>query len=313
MRGMGIDVCKAYLDVCLDGDKKHSRVGNSEAGVQALLALIAGLGDVRVLLEATGGYEKLVLDRLSDHGIAVMRVNPQRARAFARGMSLLVKTDRVDAMVLAEMALALGNRFRSYERKASWQEELGHYVDRHGQVQALLLKTKQQTRHFQEKALRRGVQRTIRVLEKELNSLAKAILSLQAPHTSPAFEQTKGIGPKLTAALLSMLPELGRISNKAIASLVGVAPFNHDSGSRIGYRRTAGGRAHLRQLLYMASLSAIRSDADMRAFYDRLRATGKPGKVALVAVMRKMLVRLNARRRDELKTTLGSASTLQPA
>lgn len=309
MRGIGIDVSKGQLDLGLDGEKPHRRFGNDEAGIQDILEYLSGLGHVRVLVEATGGYEKPVLDALSERGIEVMQINPKRAREYARGVGLLVKTDRVDALVLAEMAVILGKRFRVYRRKEAWQETLAQYVERHTQAKAQSLQIRQQMAHHTDKALLKVIQKSLRALEQELKWLDKAIATLQKPHTTPAFQQTIGAGVKLTAALLPMCPELGRISNKAISSLLGVAPFNQDSGSWKGHRRIRGGRPQLRQILYMAALSAIRHDPDQKAFFTRLRAAGKRGKVALVAVMHKMIVRLNARRRDELKLALGSAET----
>lgn len=313
MRGIGIDVCKAALDFGMTGEDLHRRFSNDEQGIRKLRALVETLGEVRVVVEATGGYEQLVLDRLSEAGVAIMRVNPARARAFARSMGYSMKTDRVDAHVLAEMALSLRQRFRPYQRNASWQEELGHYVTRHNQVQDALTQSRHQLAHFREAELLRGMKRTIATLERELKALEVAIKRLSSPHVTPALAETKGVGPKLCAALLSMLPELGMVSNKSISSLVGVAPFNQDSGGKVGYRAISGGRGVLRQILYMGALSAMRHDPAIAEFYARLKAAGKPFKVRIVAVMRKMLVRLNARRRDELKSALGSAAALQPA
>jgi transposase len=313
MRGIGIDVCKPHLDVCLTGERSHHRFRNSEAGIMKLLQLIGRQEGARVLVEATGGYEQLVLNRLVEAGIQAMQVNPGRARDFARGLGLLVKTDRVDAQALAEMAVALGSRFRLYQQKLPWQEELGHYVVRHTQVKTMLTQTRQQLPHYREPDLLRVAAETVRALEEELKLIERAIRKLSAPHVTPALKKTKGVGPKLTAALLSLLPELGSISNKAISSLVGVAPFNHDSGGKTGARHIFGGRTLLRHILYMGALSAKTHDPELRTFYERLESAGKPFKVRMVAVMRKMLVRLNARRRDELKAALESAATLQPA
>lgn len=313
MRGMGIDVCQSYLDVGFDGEKSTVRVGNDAAGVAEVVKLARALGDVRVVVEAMGGPEVLVLKALWGAGIAVSQVNPQRAREFARSMNWLVKTDRVDARMLAEMAVSLRGRFRRYEPKEAWQEELGAYVHRHSQVQADLTRTQRQAKYYTVKGLLSGLNKAIKLMKAELKSLVKAIARLQQPHQSEALDSMKGVGVKLTAALLSSLPELGRVSNKAIASLVGVAPYNHDSGKKTGYRRVAGGRAQLRHLLYMGALSAMRYDPELSVFAKRLTEKGKPGKVVLVAVMRKMLVRLNARRRDELNGTLRSVQAAEPA
>lgn len=313
MRGMGIDVSLANLDFAFDSEKPTVRVPNNAEGIGRVVAAAARVDGVRVVIEAMGGPEHPVLKALSDAGIPVMHVNPQRAREFAKSMNWLAKTDQVDALMLAEMAIALRSRFRPYQPKAPWQEQLGAYVQRHGQVQADLTRTRLQASHYTDKALLKGLNKTIKALTAELQRLATAITELQQPHQSAALDSMKGVGPKLTAALLSFLPELGRISNKAIASLVGVAPFNHDSGNHSGYRRVVGGRAQLRQLLYMGALSAMRYDRDLSAFAARLRQKGKPGKVVLVAVMHKMLVRLNARQRDELNGTLRSVMTAETA
>jgi transposase len=256
------------------------------------------------VLEATGGYELGVLNRLSKAGVWVSRVNPRQAREFARALGLLAKTDALDAWALSEMAQALSHRLQRYEPVESWRSELAQWVLCRSQIAQSIQTHRQQLEHLTGR-VRRIVQATLRQLSKQLKALEAEIARQTAAHETPALRSQKGVGPCVAAAVLALLPELGKLSRRQIAKLVGIAPLNNDSGAQRGHRSIWGGRSTLRATLYMAALNAIRWEPPIRDFFQRLRREGKPGKVALVASMRKLLVVMNARRRDEIAKAAG--------
>jgi transposase len=298
--GIGGDVSKTRLDVAVHGQKQVWQFDNSPAGFRRLIAWLQALGEVRVVVEATGGYEEALLIACAKAGIWISRVNPRQARDFAKALGHLAKTDRIDAKVLAEMAALLHGRLRRFEAPSPELAELSAWVKRRSQ---LVLTVQQQRQHMtllERGPIRASIERTLRALLGELRCVDQRIRQLAKPHITPALQSLKGLGPVVQATLVTALPELGQISHRRIAKLVGVAPLNRDSGTMRGQRHVWGGRAGLRSVLYMAALTAIRWQPELRAFFQHLRARGKPGKVALVACIRKLLVILNARRRDEL-------------
>lgn len=299
MTGVGIDVCKQWLDLVVFGSSMCRRFANTKAGRRQLLkALPAGVG-LRVVVEATGGFELPLLNQLSAAQIWVCRINPRQARDFAKGLGCLAKTDAIDARVLAEMGQLISHRMNVYVPPTPEVNDLAQWVHRRVQVVASIQQHRQQLSAYAGK-IRTLTKATIRSLEKELSALDAHIRELSRPLVGSALTSMKGIGAVIQAALIADLPELGHLSRTQISKLVGVAPLNCDSGPHIGKRTIWGGRAKVRQVLYMAALSAIRWQPEIRVFYKRLREKGKAGKVALVACMRKMLVILNARKRDEL-------------
>ena len=300
MVGVGIDVSKAQLDVAVYGRAGSTSFCNDAKGVQRLLAWVRKHDEVRVVLESTGGYEREALRACAEAGIWVSRVNPRQARSFAKAMGCLAKTDRLDAHVLAQMAALLHHELRRFIPLLPWQEELAAWVHRRSQLVLVIQSQRQQLLQLEGSALRVGAKKTLRALLEEKGKVEAQIKRLSAAHETPSLSSMKGLGPVVQATLLCELPELGRLTGRQIAKLAGVAPLNRDSGTFKGKRRIWGGRAGLRSVLYMAALVAVRWEPEMKAFYQRLRAVGKPGKVALVAAMRKLLVILNARRRDEL-------------
>ena len=299
MKGIGIDVGLAWLDVGVSDAPTCRRFASDAAGIAALLGWLGTQGAVRVAVEATGGYERDVLDACVAQGVWISRVNPRQARHFAQGLGLLAKTDRVDARMLACLALA-NPRLVQALPQAPWREELRAWTQRRRQVVASLQQHRQQRSRCRIPALAALIDATLAQLVREAALLTAQIEALAAPHITPALCTIKGIGPTLKAALLAQLPELGHLDRRQIAKLVGVAPLNCDSGQHRGQRHIHGGRAGLRSTLYMATLTAIRWEPVIRDCFTQLRARGKVGKVALVACMRKLLVILNARRRDEL-------------
>ena len=301
MTAVGIDVGKAALDVAVDGVAGVTRVPNTAAGIGKLVRKLQGLAGPRIVVEATGGYEDALLEACCDAGLWVCRINPRQARDFARATGELAKTDAIDARLLCLLSRLFADRLRRYDAPAPWQRELRDWLRRRGQVVTALQAQKQQSA-LTSAAVRKLAARTIAALARELAAIDLAIRQLLKQHTSPALRSAKGMGPIFQATSLALLPELGTLTR--IAKLVGVAPMNRDSGQTHGKRRIRGGRAPVRVALYMATLSAVRWDPDLRAHYQQLRARGKLGKVALVACMRKLLGIVNARRREELQGRL---------
>ena len=299
MTAVGIDVGKTALDVAIDGVPRVARFANTPAGIGKLIGRLKGIADVRVVVEATGGYEEPLLDACCDAGLWVARVNPRQARDFARATGELAKTDQIDARLLCLLSRMFSERIRRYEAPASWQRELRGWLRRRGQVVVTLQAQKQQAA-MAPAAIGKLMARTVAALRHELAAIDHQMKELLDKHLTPALRSSKGMGPIFQATSLALLPELGTLTRQQIAKLVGVAPMNRDSGQTRGKRRIRGGRAPVRVALYMATLSAVRWDPVMKAHYQQLRERGKPAKVALVACMRKLLTIVNARRRDEL-------------
>lgn len=300
MTAVGIDVGKASLDLAVDGKPDVVRFANSRSGITRLVKRLQAMQASRIVVEATGGYEEPLLEACCDAGLWVARVNPRQARDFARATGELAKTDAIDARLLALMARLFADRLRPYVAALPWQRELRDWLRRRGQVVTVLQAQRQQAA-MASAAVRALTARTVAALSRELAAINRAVQGLLRQHATPALRSSKGLGPVFQASMLALLPELGQLSRREIAKLVGVAPMNRDSGQGQGKRRIRGGRAPVRVALYMATLSAVRWDPLMKAHYQQLRARGKLGKVALVACMRKLLGIVNARRRDELR------------
>jgi transposase len=302
MAAVGIDVGKASLDVAVFGEPKVQRYPNTATGIRRLLQALRERPRARIVLEATGGYEDAVLAACADAGLWVARINPRQARDFARATGQQAKTDALDARMLAEMAHAFHGRLRAHVPAPAWQAELKGWLRRRQQVTEAIQRTRQQLATTLP-AILPLVRKTLAVLRREQAAVDAAIKALLQAHTTPALRSSKGLGPQFQASMLALLPELGHLTRRQIARLVGVAPLNRDSGQSQGKRRIHGGRAEVRVALYMATLSAVRWEPSMKAHYQQLRARGKLAKVALVACMRKLLTIVNARRRDELMAT----------
>lgn len=300
MVGIGIDVSKPRLDLAVHGQPVAQSFANTPEGIGALIALVSMYPQARVMVEATGGFEQAVLKALAAQGVWVCLVNPRQARDFAKATGRLAKTDAIDAKVLAHMVAVLHGQMRAWVPAQPWRDQLAQWVTRRAQLVVMIAQQQQHIANVADKALRRLMGKTDRSLQNELKALDAAIARQTRPHLTPALTSLKGIGPVVQAMLLALLPELGRLNRRQIAKLVGIAPLNCDSGQHQGYRRIWGGRAAIRTGLYMATLSAIRWEPAIRSFFKQLRARGKLGKVAMVACMRKLLVILNARIRQEL-------------
>lgn len=298
---VGIDVSKDHLDVHLRPAGEAFRVANDEAGVAALAARLAAAGPALVVLEATGGYEHPVAAALAAAGLPVAVVNPRQARRFAEATGKPAKTDAIDAAVLAHFADAVRPPARPLPDADA--RALAALVDRRRQL--IAMRTAEGNRlPLAAPPVARSLRDHIAWLDRQLGRVDRDLAA--AVEASPAWRakddllrSAPGVGPVVSRTLLTELPELGALSGRRIASLVGVAPVARDSGRHRGARAIAGGRASVRSALYMATPSAARYNPAVRAFYARLRAAGKAVKVAQVAAMRKLLVILNAMVRDD--------------
>jgi len=294
---VGIDVSKHRLDVHALPSGRALAVDNSAAGVAQLIEFLKGLGDVAlVLLEATGRYERRCAGDLLEAGFNVAVVNPRQARDFARALGKLAKTDRLDAQTLAEFA-RLGHA-RTCEKVPETRRALDDLVTRRRQVVQMIVAEGHRLDALQQKAARQSVHAVLRLLDQQREDLDRAIAELIESdddwrNKRDLLQTVPGIGPAAANQLVSDLPELGKLSRQEVAALVGVAPMNRDSGTLRGQRHVFGGRRDLRCVLFMAAASAKRFNPLIRAFYQRLRAAGKPYKVALVACIRKLLTILN--------------------
>lgn len=296
--GIGIDVSKDRLDVVVHAGTVKD-FANTPAGHRRLLKWLAGQAPRQIVLEATGGYERLLLAALCAAQLPVVRLNPRQARDFAKATGQLAKTDRLDARVLAHMAQVLD--LPAYQAPAPWQQRLRQWTDRRHHLVEMQKAERQRLAALSDPFLRKLAQSHLRQLATQLAQIDRSIAEqvAQQPHLA-CLRTLKGAGPQLQATLACHLPELGHLDGKAVAKLAGVAPLACDSGQMRGQRRIWGGRTRVRAALYMAALSAMRHDPHLRPVYQRLRQRGKAAKVAIVAVMRKMLVILNARMRDHL-------------
>lgn len=302
-RCVGVDVSKAWLDVAI-GRERLERVANEVAGHDNLIKVLSEGPVDMIVLEATGGMEFEAACALEAAGFAVAVVNPRQARDFAKAMGLLAKTDAVDARMLAQFAEVLA---RHPERDryvkplpAAAQRMLCALVTRRRQVLEMLTAERHRL-SLSHVAARASIEEVIALLKRQLDTMDGELEGELAAHHAAAAEllrSTKGVGPVLTATLLSSLPELGRLPRRQISALVGVAPLACDSGTYRGKRACWGGRAEVRHTLYMATLSAIRYNPAIHQFHERLLQQGKLPKVAIVACMRKLLTILNAMVRD---------------
>jgi len=298
---VGIDVSKDRLDVAVLGERQEKQVNNTQAGIAKLVEWMQEWQPELIVVEATGGYQRNVVDALFQAGLSVAVVNPARVRQFARACGLLAKTDKLDARVLA----VFGQRVqpRQYEGKSEAEQQLSALLVRRKQVEEML-KAEQNRLRTISPSLRGSVERIIAILKEEKKRLDEQIRELMNEQKAWQ-EQTEilssapGVGPVTTATLLAELPELGKMDRKKIAALVGVAPMNFDSGRKRGYRKTKGGRGDVRSVLYMSTLVATRYNPLIQSQYQQLLKRGKLKKVALTACMRKFLTILNAMARDK--------------
>jgi len=299
---IGIDVAKDRLDVHVRPTGEAFAVARDGEGLERLVDRLAALAPRLVVLEATGGYETVVASRLAAAGVPLAVVNPRQIRDFARATGKLAKTDALDAAAIAHFADAVRPQHRPVASAEA--QLLGELVARRRQLIEMMVAERNRRRMVTVRRLLKAIDRHLELLQAQLAELETDID--EAIRQSPAWraeddllESVPGIGKTTARTLIAELPELGRLTRRQIAALVGVAPINRDSGTFRGARAIAGGRASVRTCLYMATLVATRHNTLIAAYYRKLRDAGKPAKVAIVACMRKLLTVLNAILRDQ--------------
>lgn len=310
-RFIGIDISKSSFDICILPEERFASFANDGAGIALFMALLAELDGIeRLVLEPTGGYERGVVEALLAARQPVAKINAKQVRQFARACGRLSKTDKIDAFVLADYAKRMETQ--TLRPSSPAQQTLVALVSRYRQLSHMIVQEKNRREKICSEAdttARAWIEETLTFLLSQRQSVVDAMqvcirrdedLSLKAK----VLMSLKGIGLRTACFLMAGLPELGLMNKAQVAKLVGVAPINRDSGQMRGKRMIAGGRQPIRDALYVAALPAIRFDPVMKALFGRLKENGKPGKVALVAVMRKMIIILNARMRDHYATVL---------
>jgi transposase len=294
---VGIDIAKRHFDVAVWPGGQTCRLTYDDEGLAQLLEWLKQWDHCFIVLEATGGLERRVAGELIEAGHAVAVVNPRQVRDFARGQGQLAKTDRIDALVLAHFAQQVQPRVT--EKTSEKQAELAALVARRRQLKTMSVSETNRRDTVQAARAGRSIDNVLRLLRKETAEIDEAIAKLIASDDTwrdqaERLKSVPGVGPATSAMLVAELPELGRLNRREISALVGLAPYNHDSGKLRGKRSIWGGRANVRSALYMAALTARRCNPLIRAFADRLKRAGKPFKVILTACMRKLLIILNA-------------------
>lgn len=293
---VGIDVSKDSFDVCCATSGPQGRFANTADGVSRLRPLLPAAGTCLIVVEATGGYERQLVGDLMTAGYQVSVVNPRQVRDFARALNILAKTDRIDAAVLARFA----ERGQPIPReKAGRIEELRQLVIRRRQLIEHRTAEKNRCAQGVSPFVRKNILRHIDMINKDVKAIDKALVSLVQSDDDwknkfDKITEVTGFGPQTATTLVAELPELGKVNRQQAAALVGVAPFNRDSGQFKGRRMVWGGRQSVRNVLYMAALSAMKHNPVIREFAARLHAKGKPPKVVITACIRKLVVILNA-------------------
>ena len=301
---VGIDVAKAKFDVALGSDGMVFQLANDSAGFSELTKRLPQPGSCLIVMEATGGYEKSLAVYLVDQKHVVSVVNPRQVRDFAKAMNTLAKTDTIDARVLAKFGESI--RPRAIAITNEKQDELDQLVTRRRQLVALC--TAEKNRHGQasSKVVRKSIQKILEALNQDIrrmdNEIAKLVESDDDwKNRFDILKSTPGVGDVVASTIVAELPELGTLNRNQISALVGLVPFNRDSGTLKGKRSIFGGRPSVRSVLYMAALSAIKWNPTIKQFADRLKAQSKPHKVILVACMRKLLITLNTMIKTQIK------------
>lgn len=298
---VGIDVSKAYLDVAVHGEPEVRRIANEEQEIQGFVVELVKRSPALVVLEATGGFEMPVAAALAAAEVPVVIANPRQTRDFARSTGQLSKTDAIDAQGLALFAARVRPSVR--ELPSEDAQALDALVARRRQIIGMMTQEKNRL-GFALKPVQKGIRKHIAWLERQLADVDQDLderirKSPVWAAKSDLLQSVPGVGPNLSRTLIAELPELGSLTHKQIAALVGVAPRARDSGKFRGKRMIWGGRAPIRSALYLSVWSAARWNPVIRRFHDRLRSQGKPPKVAQVACMRKLLTILNSMVRDE--------------
>jgi len=303
---VGIDVAKDQLDLARSDSNALLTVDNSVDGICRIVALLRTSGVRLIVVEATGGLERPLLDALLQADLPVARVNPGHVRYFARGLGILAKTDKIDAHVLVKFAQLASPRLAA--KLSANQNELKALVICRRQLTHVATEQTNRRHSTSSKPAVKAIDAVLKAVEKQVEELDRQIRKLidsddDFNSIDKLLQSVPGVGSVLSSTLLAELDELGTTDRRRIGALVGVAPFNHDSGKLKGKRTIRGGRASVRSVLYMAALAAMRFNPLIRVFAERLKKTGKLNKVVIVACMRKLLALLNAMIRDNLSWT----------
>lgn len=294
---IGIDVAKATLDLHLLPTGQAHTLPNTTAGHEQLRKLLPGPANCLIVLEATGGYEREVVADLADAGFRVAVINPKRARDFAKALGLVAKTDRIDARVLARFAEMV--QPAPVEKTPEKQAEIQQLVARRRQLIDLRTQESNRADVAHAKAAKKSIQAVLTTIVRQIHDIEGAIEALVEAdddwrHKAQLIESVPGLGGVTATTVIADVPELGKLNRQQISALVGLAPYNNDSGPRKGKRSIAGGRKSVRSVLYMAAMAAKRFNPVIKAFAQRLAQHGKPHKVIVTACMRKLLVILNS-------------------
>lgn len=308
---VGIDMAKRTFDVCLQPDAKPCSLDNDADGIALLLQRLPEPGTCLVVVESTGGYHRPLVAELASAGHHVAVANPRQVRDFAKGHGILAKTDRIDAAVIARFGQQV--RPRIVEPAQARQAVLEQLVTRRRQLIDLRTAEKNRLETTTVPAVRRSIEAVLELLQRQVEQVDQLILEqIESDDDWNAKSQlltsVPGVGKTTSAALLAELPELGQLNRQEIAALVGVAPFNRDSGEFRGRRMVWGGRSDVRKTLYMASFVAMRFNPKIKRFAQRLKAAGKPFKVVITPCMRKLLVILNTMVKTNTPWTMQTAT-----
>lgn len=293
---IGIDVAKTHIDLYSSSTSRHGRFENNRLGIKKCLELLVSLQPELIVLESTGGYERDLVIALNEAVLPVAVVNPRQVRDFGRATGRLAKTDRIDAILLAQYAAAI-----KPPRRPALDERSRHMkslVARRGQLVRMRTAESNRQEHSHDRMIARSIKAIIQVIDRELKKIEDQLQELIK--TQPDQQQklaallsVPGIGQTTATMLLSEVPELGHLNRRQVAALIGVAPINRDSGNFRGKRMTGGGRGAVRTRLYMPTVVACHHNPAVKAFYERLLRNGKAKMTALVAAMRKLLTIIN--------------------
>lgn len=294
---LGVDVSKESLDIVMYSTGEMCCFGNDQAGIAKTMTWLKQVKPAIIVMEATGGLEVSLYVALQEANLPVAVINPRQIRDFAKSMGILAKTDKVDAKVLARYAATIQPEVRLLPDEDA--HKFRTLVTRRRQLGEMIIAETNRARATRDKVMKQRIHAHIAWLKEELANIDKDISRTMKENPvwhakDKLMRSVPGVGPVLSATLIAELPELGILNHKEIAALVGVAPFNRDSGKRRGERSIWGGRCKVRKSLYMAALSAARFNPAIQTFYDRLVASGKEKKVALTACMHKLVTILNA-------------------
>lgn len=294
---VGVDVSKNTLDVYLPDTRELLKLANTEEAIHGFcLALKKKKRGVMVVMEATGGYETLLVNQLAKHQIEAAVLNPRKVRDFAKGVGADAKTDRIDATIISRYAEVVDPQPMAV--RSDHQQKHEALVTRRNQLLELINQENNRLKQSWDDVAKNSIREVLETLKKQLKNIDSQLAQMlktdtENQRTIEILQSVKGVGPVTISTLIVGLPEIGSLNRAEAAKLVGVAPINRDSGKKSGKRFIGGGRGHVRRVLYMATIVAIRHNPTIKAFYVRLKSKGKESKVAIVACMRKLITILN--------------------